>query len=101
MTAPDYRTVMVVAVLVALQVDIDHRPSTIDRANIYASLQAASDEVCNGERMSSTVGRAAVISRYDGFVDAPLAQMEFGNVTATAVQELLLGLPRARSQRLP
>jgi type II secretory pathway pseudopilin PulG len=82
---------VVVAVLVALQVNI--RASTVDRnqANIYAWLQAASDEVYNGDRTSCTAGRTAVIAAYDQLVQAATPPPDWntgGTIRVTNVQFL-------------
>lgn len=82
---------IVVSVLVALQVTT--RASKVDRdqANIYAWLQAASDEVYNGERTSCTAGRPAVIAAYDTLVQnatPPPGWGTGGTITVTNVQFL-------------
>jgi type II secretory pathway pseudopilin PulG len=63
---------VVVSVLVALQVATKASAVDRDQANLYAWLQAASDEVYNGKRTSCDEererGRGAVISDYDKLV---------------------------------
>lgn len=57
-----------VAVLGTVRVTTLASGTDRDQANVYAWLQAGSDEIHNGPRMSCTHGRSAVIAAYDALV---------------------------------
>jgi type II secretory pathway pseudopilin PulG len=76
---------VVVSVLVALQVATKASAVDRDQANLYAWLQAASDEVYNGKRTpcDDERGRGAVISDYDELVKLATQPDGWASTSAT------------------
>jgi type II secretory pathway pseudopilin PulG len=82
---------VVVSVLVALQVTTKASAVDRDQANLVTWLQAASDEIYNGNRVPCTSGQAAVTSAYDALVKQaarPAGWETSGTIRVSKVQFL-------------
>lgn len=89
---------VVASLLTAVQVTTSASSSDRDHANLYAWLQAASDEVHNGPRVKCTAGRAAVIASYDALVqqaEPPSSWNGSASIRVTNVQFLGRSGPNA------